>query len=68
MTDYEVEIEDDEQEEKEFVATYNLSSYGIDFDVSGLVRRMQVLFIFLIFKEIMFGIRKRLQNLLNRYY
>ena len=40
MTDYEVEIEDDEQEEKEFVATYNLSSYGIDFDVSGLVRRM----------------------------
>lgn len=40
MADFEVEIEDDEQEEKEFVATYNLSSYGIDFDVSGLVRRM----------------------------
>ena len=35
-----IEIEDDEQDEKEFVATYNLSSYGIDFDVSGLVRRM----------------------------
>ena len=40
MADFEVKIEDDEQEEKEFVATYNLSSYGIDFDVSGLVRRM----------------------------
>lgn len=40
MAEYEVEIEDDEQEEKEFTATYNLSSYGIDFDVSGLVRRM----------------------------
>ncbi len=40
MTDFEVKIEDDEQEEKEYVATYNLSSYGIDFDVSGLVRRM----------------------------
>lgn len=33
--------EKDEIEEKEFNINYDLSSYGIDFDVSGLVRRLQ---------------------------
>lgn len=33
--------EKDETEEKEFNIQYDLSSYGIDFDVSGLVRRLQ---------------------------
>lgn len=36
----EKDIEDDIMEEHEYVASYNLNSYGIDFDVHGLVRRL----------------------------
>jgi hypothetical protein len=35
------EYEKDEIEEKEFNIRYDLGSYGIDFDVSGLVRRLE---------------------------
>lgn len=40
MEDLINEIEDDEIEEHEFTTSYNLNSYGIDFDVNGLVRRL----------------------------
>ena len=40
MEDLFNEIEDDDLEEHEYTTSYNLNSYGIDFDVSGLVRRL----------------------------
>ena len=39
MFDDEEDIEKDEQDEYEYSTAYKLNSYGIDFDVNGLVRR-----------------------------
>ena len=40
IDDYEDELEKNETEEHEFTTSYNLNCFGIDFDVNGLVRRL----------------------------
>ena len=37
----ELKEEENENDEKEYTTSYKLNSYGIDFDVNGLVRRQE---------------------------
>lgn len=41
------ELKKNETEEHEYTTTYKLNSYGIDFDVNGLVRRQKSCSIYL---------------------
>ena len=64
------EIQDqDEKDDEVAPVQYDISTYGADYPVDGLVKRLQKGdILFLTFKEIMFGIKRKHLGLSNLCY